>query len=368
LAEYVALFGIVLLHEFGHALACRQVGGSANRIMLWPLGGIAYVNPPRRPGAVLWSIAAGPLVNVALVPVTFLPFWTFYSWSWQEAPADPQHFLQTLAIINLSLLVFNLLPIYPLDGGQIVQALLWFLVGQARSLMAASILGVIGGLGLAMLALLGIIISQGQNSLSGILMLIIGLFGALWSVLTFSRARAMLQITEGPRHDEVACPQCGRSPPAGNYWSCDQCRWRFDTFDYWAECPNCGKQFAKTICFFCRSMHPIDEWMPAVMPVDADEEAGAARVVLINDNDHSFDYVVRMLKELFGFPAAFGARLARKVDADGRVVVTTTNRERAEAMRDRILAYGPDPRIQHCKNSMAAIVETAKSKNPQAGL
>src|SRR5690348_9871983 len=57
--EYLALFVIVMLHEFGHALACRQVGGRANRILLWPLGGIAYVQPPQRPGATLWSIAAG---------------------------------------------------------------------------------------------------------------------------------------------------------------------------------------------------------------------------------------------------------------------------------------------------------------------
>src|SRR5579862_325287 len=61
--EYLALFAIVLMHEFGHALACRQVGGTANRILLWPFGGVAYVNPPQRPGATLWSIAAGPLVN-----------------------------------------------------------------------------------------------------------------------------------------------------------------------------------------------------------------------------------------------------------------------------------------------------------------
>jgi Zn-dependent protease len=57
--EYLALFVIVLLHEFGHALACRSVGGTADTIMLWPLGGVAYVNPPQRPGATLWSIAAG---------------------------------------------------------------------------------------------------------------------------------------------------------------------------------------------------------------------------------------------------------------------------------------------------------------------
>ena len=70
-AEYLALFAIVTLHEFGHSLACRQVGGTADRIVLWPLGGVAYVDPPQRPGATLWSIAAGPLVNVALVPVLF---------------------------------------------------------------------------------------------------------------------------------------------------------------------------------------------------------------------------------------------------------------------------------------------------------
>src|SRR5437867_7776631 len=67
--EYVTLFAIVLLHEFGHALACRQVGGKADQIVLWPLGGVAYVDPPPRPGATLWSIAAGPLVNVALFPI-----------------------------------------------------------------------------------------------------------------------------------------------------------------------------------------------------------------------------------------------------------------------------------------------------------
>src|SRR5689334_2396465 len=52
--EYCSLFVMVLLHEFGHALACKSVGGRAERIMLWPLGGVAYVQPPPRPGALLW--------------------------------------------------------------------------------------------------------------------------------------------------------------------------------------------------------------------------------------------------------------------------------------------------------------------------
>jgi hypothetical protein len=72
IAEYLSLFLIVLMHEFGHALACRQVGGIANRIVLWPMGGVAYVDPPPRPGATLWSIAAGPLVNVVLFPILWI--------------------------------------------------------------------------------------------------------------------------------------------------------------------------------------------------------------------------------------------------------------------------------------------------------
>ena len=70
-AEYLALFLIVTLHEFGHALACRQVGGTANKIVLWPPGGVAYIDPPPRPAATLWSIAAGQLVNVVLLGFSY---------------------------------------------------------------------------------------------------------------------------------------------------------------------------------------------------------------------------------------------------------------------------------------------------------
>src|SRR5215831_3019597 len=129
--EYIALFVIVLLHEFGHALACRQVGGQANRIMLWPLGGVAFVQPPPRPGALLWSIAAGPLVNVVLIPVTVAAVVFATLGGLGHKYPDFAHFLISIGVINALLLVFNLLPIYPLDGGQILQALLWFVVGQA---------------------------------------------------------------------------------------------------------------------------------------------------------------------------------------------------------------------------------------------
>src|SRR3954453_6292179 len=117
--EYLALFLIVLFHEFGHALACRQVGGRANRIVLWPLGGVAYVDPPQRPGATLWSIAAGPLVNVALMPVLSVLFFQ----AMRTGSRDLAQLLYMIRWINLNLFIFNILPVYPLDGGQILRSL-----------------------------------------------------------------------------------------------------------------------------------------------------------------------------------------------------------------------------------------------------
>ena len=150
--EYLALFVIVLLHEFGHSLACRQTGGSADQIVLWPLGGIAFVNPPRRPGAVLWSIAAGPLVNVALVPILELVWLVARQGAW--ADENTLQLIWAIRGINFVLLIFNLLPVYPLDGGQILQALLWFRFGEIRSLQIASMIGLIGSIPLGGLLLL----------------------------------------------------------------------------------------------------------------------------------------------------------------------------------------------------------------------
>src|SRR6266704_2589395 len=150
--EYLALFSIVLLHEYGHALACRQVGGIANRIVLWPLGGVAYVDPPPRPGATLWSIAAGPLVNVVLFFVLTLTGMLGRSHGWFAAVPNIHTLLRAIWYINLGLLVFNLLPIYLLDGGQILRSLLWFVLGRARSLKVVALLGLLGAAGLIVAA------------------------------------------------------------------------------------------------------------------------------------------------------------------------------------------------------------------------
>ena len=140
-AEYIALFAIVLLHEFGHSLACRQTGGYASDILLWPLGGVAFVSPPHRPGAQLWSIAAGPLVNVVL----FVPLTPLKVFGAEFFPPAAQNFVFSVWAMNLILLMFNLLPIYPLDGGQILRSLLWFVMGPVRSLKVALFIGILGG-------------------------------------------------------------------------------------------------------------------------------------------------------------------------------------------------------------------------------
>ena len=89
------------------------------------------------------------------------------------------------------------------------------------------------------------------------------------------------------------------------------------------------------------------------------QELPPYNVVLLDDDDHSFEYVIVMLKALFGHPPESGYKMAMEVHTTGRVVVATTNLEKAELKRDQIQAFGPDPLIPRCKGSMSAIVEPA---------
>ena len=83
-------------------------------------------------------------------------------------------------------------------------------------------------------------------------------------------------------------------------------------------------------------------------------------VVLLNDDDHTFQYVIHMLQVLFGHPPETGKQMAEEVDATGRVIVLTTSKEHAELKQDQIHAFGPDPfSSKECKGSMTAIIEPA---------
>jgi Zn-dependent protease len=255
--EYLTLFFIVLMHEFGHALACRSVGGQANQIVLWPFGGVAYVAPPPRPGAVLWSIAAGPLVNVLLAPVFTMAMLAANAADWIHLAPNIYFYIRAIWYINFALLIFNLLPVYPLDGGQILWALLWFVFGRARSLMIAAATGFVGVAGLIALAVW----------LHSIWVGILAAFILLNCWKGWVQARALARFDKLPRREGFACPVCKTAPVRGELWRCGKCGKTFDTFETHAACPHCGTQYAVTACFECGSLRPISEWIvSAPMP------------------------------------------------------------------------------------------------------
>jgi Zn-dependent protease len=154
------LFGIVLVHEFGHCFGARSVGGDAENILMWPLGGLAYAHAPMTPWAQFVTVACGPLVNLVFCVISgaivvaqtrtyelvllnpfhgiFLPAgnlsWVGYAWIFYQ--------------VNLLLLAFNILPVYPLDGGQLFQCVLWPFVGLQRAMMIACQVGLLGCIGL----------------------------------------------------------------------------------------------------------------------------------------------------------------------------------------------------------------------------
>jgi ATP-dependent Clp protease adaptor protein ClpS len=83
-------------------------------------------------------------------------------------------------------------------------------------------------------------------------------------------------------------------------------------------------------------------------------------VVLMDDDDHTYEYVIGMLQKLFGILPEHGFQLAQEVDTTGRVIVDTTTLERAELKRDQIHAFGRDWRITRCEGSMQSVIEPAR--------
>lgn len=270
--QYLALFGIVLLHEFGHALACRQVGGLADTIVLWPLGGIAFVKPPQRPGAFLWTAAAGPLVNVLLVPLLGILAFVDLGFDWNVLSPDLPYFLRAVFALNLLLLLFNLIPVYPLDGGQILQGILWYPIGRAESLMVVSIIGMLIG-GMAMMLSL---------MFFDLWMCVLSAFVFFTASTGLRHARMLSRLLSSPRRADAVCPSCKTPPLVGDYWTCHECGGRFDLFEHRGQCPACGQLYRVTKCPECYQEHPLGEWFAAAAttqtshPVSRDAERSAS--------------------------------------------------------------------------------------------
>jgi len=166
---FVALFGCVLLHEYGHALTARRYGVRTQDIILTPIGGIARLERmPEKPVQEFLVAIAGPLVNVVLAALLFflgkLLFegdrWTLFNWVLEQnmmfggetedldvleetgiTPSGLLYYLPVLVLTNIALVVFNLIPAFPMDGGRIFRALLAMRLGRVRATQLASWIG-----------------------------------------------------------------------------------------------------------------------------------------------------------------------------------------------------------------------------------
>jgi Zn-dependent protease len=135
LAFVVGFYVCILLHEFGHALAARWCGGDANEILLWPLGGLAMVRPPYHPTAHLISTVAGPFVTLVLWLGLTAAVMAMRGWMTQPSTAVVfvYNLCNLLAWWNFILLIFNLLPIFPMDGGRILRDVIWHWMRAERA-------------------------------------------------------------------------------------------------------------------------------------------------------------------------------------------------------------------------------------------
>lgn len=194
-----ALFLVVLLHEFGHCFAARWTGGHADEILMTPLGGLAMTMARRRPWPTFVTVAGGPLVNVLICLICgaglyfTVGVWPLGPWGFHRVVQNFRPDLLAAAEymfwiygISYGLLLFNLLPVFPLDGGQLLQSILWKPLGYYRSMIITLNVGLIGSV---LMFMVGVpFIMSG-----GILLVII----AVSCFMNCLRTRAMMKA-EGP--------------------------------------------------------------------------------------------------------------------------------------------------------------------------
>lgn len=176
LALVLTLFGCVVLHELGHALAARRYGIPTRDITLYPIGGVARLEQmPERPSAEFWIAIAGPAVNVAIV----LLLWPLTG----GIPLTPQgnfvfpsgEFVFDLLCLNAWLVLFNMLPAFPSDGGRVLRAVLAMFMSRVRATEIATWVGVAAAVGFAFyfhtvsaIAVAAFLIFVGQQELAAV--------------------------------------------------------------------------------------------------------------------------------------------------------------------------------------------------------
>jgi Zn-dependent protease/CBS domain-containing protein len=146
----LALFACIILHEFGHILTARRFGVRTPDVILLPIGGVARLERiPEEPRQELLIAVAGPAVTLAIAIILFLVLRLSGSNADVTQLSEHQPFLAQLATINIYLLLFNLIPAFPMDGGRVLRAVLASRLGLVRGTRIAATLGqalaVLGG-------------------------------------------------------------------------------------------------------------------------------------------------------------------------------------------------------------------------------
>ena len=168
IAFIVALFACVIAHEFGHALAARRYGIKTPDITLLPIGGVARLERmPEKSGQEIVVALAGPAVNVVIAVVLILILNARFDMTALQSLENPaMDFMVRLASVNVFLVLFNLIPAFPMDGGRVLRALLalWYSRAQATNIAArigqalAFVFGFLGLMGNPMLIFIAIFV------------------------------------------------------------------------------------------------------------------------------------------------------------------------------------------------------------------
>jgi Zn-dependent protease/CBS domain-containing protein len=152
----LAVFACVLAHEFGHALAARRYGIRTPKITLLPIGGVAELERmPEKPGEEIIVALAGPAVNVVIAALLIVLLGANVDTDAMAALEDPRlGFLARLAAVNIWLVLFNLIPAFPMDGGRVLRALLATRFSRVRATEIAGTIGQAAAFGFGFLGLL----------------------------------------------------------------------------------------------------------------------------------------------------------------------------------------------------------------------